>query len=218
MIKPGAYRICICGGRDYNDHATVFEVLGRMLQNYPKNEIVIINGDSRGADKLAQIWAEDNDIKLETYPANWEEEGKAAGPIRNQLMLSTGIDILIAFPGGKGTAHMMKICREANVYVYDVASEWLPSQSNTESVQRDFHFIEEIDFPPTLLPAGSQGPSGNPGIPGTRDSGIIGSGGNGGPGGATISQEKLKQIMDEIITEEMTKSIEYASKGWTYKK
>lgn len=43
---------------------------------------------------------------------------KAAGHIRNKQMLDTGIDVVIAFPGGRGTANMVKIAKEANVQVW----------------------------------------------------------------------------------------------------
>jgi len=43
---------------------------------------------------------------LQQFPANWNEHGRAAGPIRNQEMAGAG-DILFAFPGGAGTTNMI---------------------------------------------------------------------------------------------------------------
>ena len=57
-------------------------------------------------------------------PAKWKLHGKAAGPIRNQLMLvEHKPDMVLAFPGGKGTANMIKIARWNGVPIVDL--EWL---------------------------------------------------------------------------------------------
>ena len=54
-------------------------------------------------------------VALECYPADWDRHGKAAGPIRNQRMIDTGVDLVVAFHDdlehSKGTGHMVKIAR-----------------------------------------------------------------------------------------------------------
>ena len=66
-------------------------------------------------------WAKDNNMKLKVYPADWELHGKSAGPIRNQQMLIEGKpDLVLAFPGGKGTAHMVSIAKKKGVKVIEV--------------------------------------------------------------------------------------------------
>lgn len=53
--------------------------------------------------------------------ADWEDLGRKAGPIRNQRMLDDGRpELVVAFPGGPGTAHMCRIAREAGVEVIEV--------------------------------------------------------------------------------------------------
>ncbi len=47
-------------------------------------------GGARGADRLARVWAQLGGIEVETHPAQWERDGKAAGPIRNRAMLVNG--------------------------------------------------------------------------------------------------------------------------------
>lgn len=67
---------------------------------------------------LARGWAAERTLPYMTFPANWDRFGKAAGPIRNKWMLEYGQpDLVVAFPGGKGTAHMVKIATEAGVAV-----------------------------------------------------------------------------------------------------
>jgi acyl-CoA synthetase (NDP forming) len=56
-----------------------------------------------------------------SFPANWKKHGKSAGPIRNQLMLDVGKpDLVIAFPGGSGTADMIRRARKAGVPVKEI--------------------------------------------------------------------------------------------------
>ena len=56
------------------------------------------------------------------YRADWEGLGRKAGPIRNQQMLDEGKpDLVVAFPGGRGTANMMRIAREAGIEVIEVS-------------------------------------------------------------------------------------------------
>ncbi len=101
-------RVLVCGGRDFEDRGWLNLVLTEMHEdNRPKEKIgVIIHGGALGADVLAGAWAAANGVIAEVYNANWET-GVRAGPIRNSVMLIKGEpDIVVAFPGGKGTADM----------------------------------------------------------------------------------------------------------------
>ena len=76
----------------------------------------IISGCARGADTLGIEWAEARGMEVARFPADWETHGRAAGPIRNQQMLDDGKpDLVIAFPGGRGTADMVRRARAAGV-------------------------------------------------------------------------------------------------------
>lgn len=104
--------VLVCGGRNYDNMGKVTEVL---------NEIqpwLVIHGAARGADQLAQQWCDYNFVGFLQFPANWKKHGKAAGPKRNAKMLKYGKpDLVVAFPGGKGTANMVKLAGEAGVPV-----------------------------------------------------------------------------------------------------
>jgi hypothetical protein len=111
-------RVLICGGRDFNNEYLFQHVLNDFWHiDMGFTPFTIIHGGARGADNLAARWAYDNKMKVESYPADWNTHGKAAGPIRNQQMLDTGIDVVIAFPGGRGTQHMINIAKKAGVEV-----------------------------------------------------------------------------------------------------
>jgi hypothetical protein len=110
-------RLLVCGGRDYVNERRVFEVL------YPyKDEVcVLIHGCAAGADFMARQWALINNVPELAFKANWDRFGKAAGPKRNIQMLNDGKpSLVIAFPGGNGTAHMVRIAREAGVEVIEI--------------------------------------------------------------------------------------------------
>ncbi len=99
-------RVLVCGGRDYADEAAVFAVLDLLHAERPIS--VLIHGAARGADTLAASWARRRGIQGQAFPANWRKHGKAAGPVRNAQMLEEGQPVLVvAFPGGRGTADMV---------------------------------------------------------------------------------------------------------------
>ena len=107
-------RVIVCGGRNYRDRNRVAAVLGRLD---PGTDI-IVHGGAPGADRLAADVAAERGFAVEEHPADWDRHGKAAGPIRNQQMLDAGADLVIAFPGGRGTADMKRRARAAGVAVH----------------------------------------------------------------------------------------------------
>ncbi len=122
------FRVLVCGGRDYDNRERLFRVLDQALQaaTMAGKSFTLIHGGARGADTLAHVWATERKITIQggdirVYEANWERDKKAAGPIRNKLMLTNEKPhIIVACKGGAGTAHMMKIGREAGVPVLEI--------------------------------------------------------------------------------------------------
>ena len=91
--------------------------------NWLPNDLEIIAGGATGADTVAIEWAVVNWCKFKEYEAEWDKYGKAAGHIRNKQMLEEGKpDIVIAFPGGKGTENMKAQARLAGVQVMEIPS------------------------------------------------------------------------------------------------
>lgn len=109
LIKTQHHRVLVCGGRDFLNDKYAFNVLD-FVHDFLGPIDVIIQGGARGADTLAKLWAEDRNVKCEQYDADWDGLGKKAGPIRNKQMLEEGKpDLVVAFRGGSGTAHMVRI-------------------------------------------------------------------------------------------------------------
>lgn len=120
MVHKTSLRVIVCGGRDYTDRDAVVATLDTLL--HTRGPFVLISGAARGADSLAAAWAKankPNGIDLVEYLADWENDGKAAGPIRNSLMLVHGRpNGVVAFPGGVGTADMIRKAKAADVPVW----------------------------------------------------------------------------------------------------
>lgn len=111
-------RVLVCGGRTFNDYAFLDKSLSEVLMGRDVLPLTIIQGGARGADWLAADWAERQGVDLEEYPANWDMYGKSAGYIRNAQMLREGKpDLVVAFPGGRGTDMMCELAAKAGVEV-----------------------------------------------------------------------------------------------------
>lgn len=114
-------RVLVTGGRDYADKDRVFDVLDKL--NDEAGIDLIIEGGAKGADNYAAWWADKRHVTRERYEADWENQGSFAGPARNTRMLNEGKpDLVIAFPGGRGTGDMVKKARRAGVNVVEIAA------------------------------------------------------------------------------------------------
>jgi hypothetical protein len=88
----------------------------------------IIHGAARGADTLAARWARRHGVPQIACPADWKTHPRAAGVLRNTSMLMEHKPhVVIAFPGGNGTADMVRKARLEGVIVIEVtgpAADW----------------------------------------------------------------------------------------------
>lgn len=117
----------VTGGRYYRDREAVYKALDAQqgvysMQtaaiSYP-HRLVLITGGAGGADSLAADWAHANGVHLVEMHAVWDRFGRAAGPIRNAAMLQLLPDVVLAFPGGKGAADMVRRAKDAGVRVIE---------------------------------------------------------------------------------------------------
>lgn len=127
-------RILICGDRNWTDREkiaqqlriiawTANEAFGTDFSCRDSDDIgvTIIHGTARGADRIAGEEAKKLGFEVREYPAEWQM-GRAAGPIRNQVMLDDGKpDFILAFHSNieesKGTADMVRRAKQANLPV-----------------------------------------------------------------------------------------------------
>ncbi len=114
-------RVLVCGGRDYHDLDHVHNTLCEL--DAKRGPISCVIHGATGADTEGMIWAQmmassSRTIKHAPFVADWRTFGRAAGPMRNQRMLTDGKpDLVVAFPGGKGTADMVRRAKQAGVEV-----------------------------------------------------------------------------------------------------
>ena len=81
-------RVLVCGGREYEDAEALHQFMDELARRITVD--AVIEGDARGADRMAGEWAQCHGVQNLKFCAEWEELGRKAGPIRNQLMLDEG--------------------------------------------------------------------------------------------------------------------------------
>jgi hypothetical protein len=130
-------RIIIAGSRDFNDYHLLFTKCNQIFAQLSKEGLLtgsinqdiknmeIISGTARGADELGEIFAEEHNISVIKFPADWDTYGKSAGYRRNaEMALYAKEDngILIAFWDGisKGTNHMIDLAKKYGLKVFVV--------------------------------------------------------------------------------------------------
>lgn len=110
-------RVIIAGSRSITDYRIIEKAIETSGLMYDITEI--ISGGARGVDSLGEIYANEHDILIRRFLANWNKYGKRAGYVRNQEMAMYG-DALIAIWDGKskGTSHMIDIAEEMGLHVF----------------------------------------------------------------------------------------------------
>lgn len=115
-------RVIITGSRDLREAKEVYDALyaEKNLAGGAFN-LTVIHGDCpTGADRYAHKWCSwFPQVVEEKYPADWDAHGKAAGPIRNKVMVDLGADVVRAFPRGeaRGTMNCVGYAKEAKIPV-----------------------------------------------------------------------------------------------------
>jgi hypothetical protein len=106
-------RVLVCGGRNYQDRQRLFTVLDGLPIDW------LIAGDCpTGADMMAHRWAYERGVPASMGDADWKTYGRSAGSICNQWMLDEGKpDLVVAFPGGAGTADTVRRATAAGIAV-----------------------------------------------------------------------------------------------------
>lgn len=118
-------RVLICGGRTFCDYLFFVRKM-REIEAKRGTLTTVIHGGARGTDWLAHLWANSPVGNREeiSFPADWKSLGKKAGPLRNQRMIDEGKpDIVVAFPGQKGTSDLVRRARKAKIEIIEVTTD-----------------------------------------------------------------------------------------------
>jgi hypothetical protein len=127
-----AQRVAVTGGRNFSDKRLVGRSLTMLNMHRPISWL--IHGNASGADTLAASWAATRGIGLWPFEPDWDDigapgavvkrrsDGKLynalAGFWRNERMLIVARpDVLLSFPGGKGTEHCTNEARKLGIRV-----------------------------------------------------------------------------------------------------
>lgn len=116
--------VLVTGSRNWPDDAAVEIALSAEMP-----DIVVHGACPTGADNIADAWAAIWDVPAVSFPALWDEHGKAAGPMRNAEMVGL-LDLLriyghqvlvLAFvePGSRGTRDCMAKARAKGLRVVE---------------------------------------------------------------------------------------------------
>lgn len=97
-------KVIIAGSRILSDYSLVTQAMKRC--GFHVTEVVC--GCATGIDRLGEQWARANNISVKEMPANWDRDGKAAGPIRNREMAKYADAAVIIWDGkSAGTRNMV---------------------------------------------------------------------------------------------------------------
>ena len=113
------YKVIIAGGRHFNDYELLKEKCDYYLQHkLQEGRVVIISGHATGADFLGERYAQERGLSIDAHSADWNQHGRAAGPIRNAEMAEVA-DALIAFWDGvsRGTKNMIDTAKSKGLKV-----------------------------------------------------------------------------------------------------
>lgn len=122
-VKPKKenVKIIIAGTRTFTDYRLLRKVLSETAGDIDKSTIEIISGGAKGADRLGELFAERNGLKLTVIPAEWDKYGRSAGYKRNLKMAEYAEPdgMLIAFwdEESRGTKLMIDIAEQKGLWV-----------------------------------------------------------------------------------------------------
>ena len=121
-------KVLVCGGRTYGielDDKPMSQVWSELFHMrwylyFLRSCDTVIHGGARGADINAGVIAKSHGCAVVVVKAEWDKYGKRAGHLRNTAMLAHKPDLVVAFPGGAGTADMVRQATEAGCNVRDL--------------------------------------------------------------------------------------------------
>lgn len=105
-------RFAIVGSRSFNNYYIVYKTLKRYLPE----KALIVSGEAKGADTLAQIYALQNGYMFDAYPAKWEQYGRSAGMKRNVDMIQNSDNVIAFWDGNSpGTKNFIDLAKKRNM-------------------------------------------------------------------------------------------------------
>lgn len=109
----------IAGSRTIKDPKILEKVIQVQKMSGLGNITEVVCGCAAGVDYLGKFWAQDNNIPVKYFPADWNKHGKRAGFVRNIAMAKYADALLAIWDGeSKGTHHMIRTAQAQGLEVH----------------------------------------------------------------------------------------------------
>lgn len=113
-VDHDEFRLVVAGSRGFDSYERLSEELDKYLAG--KQNVTIISGTARGADRLGEKYAQEHGYKIEQVPAQWAKYHQGAGPIRNKQMVKTADAVLVFWDNAStGTRNIIECARAENI-------------------------------------------------------------------------------------------------------
>ena len=111
-------RVLVTGSRDWPFPEVIYRAFAECCA-FERDVTLISGACPTGADAIAEELAERRGWNIERHPADWQKHGRAAGPIRNQQMVDSKPDLVLAFilNNSRGASGTVKMAQKAGLHV-----------------------------------------------------------------------------------------------------
>lgn len=108
-------KIAVIGSRNFCDYSFFAKKLEQIISNLDGDIEYISGGCLNSADELIQRYCKENNCKLTEFLPDWEAHKKAAGIIRNKLIVNECTHLIAYWNGvSKGTKNSVDMARKQN--------------------------------------------------------------------------------------------------------
>jgi predicted Rossmann fold nucleotide-binding protein DprA/Smf involved in DNA uptake len=109
--------IAIVGSRSFEDYDALVKFIKSKIDI--REVEVVVSGGAKGADALAERFAHQYELGMRVIYPNWQRHGKAAGPIRNKMIVEFA-DVVFAFWDGesRGTLSTINYAKQLSKQLY----------------------------------------------------------------------------------------------------
>lgn len=120
--------VVVTGGREYQAWRVVDDTFAVLARGEWEHR-TLVHGAARGADTLAARAGLRHGFEVLAFPASWDLHGRRAGFMRNEMMARRALAsremgkrvVVVHFPGGRGTEHMVTFSRGLGLEVLAAA-------------------------------------------------------------------------------------------------
>lgn len=109
-------RIAVIGSRGFSDYKLFREKLEYLIKDLGEDFIFISGGCPTGGDALIKKYCAENNYELIEHLPDWDQFGKRAGFLRNQLIIDDATHLICYWDGvSKGTLSSIKIAEKKEI-------------------------------------------------------------------------------------------------------